>query len=57
MLSGLSFVGVICSVISEVSNNGGKCGRRRPTLNTGCRERKGGVLSSKSFLHTALVIV
>jgi hypothetical protein len=43
--------------ISEVSNNGGKYGRRRSTLNTGCKPRKGGVLSSKELLPTTLVIV
>jgi hypothetical protein len=51
------YVGVSCSAISKVSNNGGKYGRRRSTLNTGCRPRKGGVLSSKALLPTALVIV
>jgi hypothetical protein len=57
MQSGLRFVGVSCLKILKVSNNGGKYGRRRSTLNTGCRPRKGGVLSSKSLLPTALVIV
>jgi hypothetical protein len=57
MQLGLSYVGVSCSVISEVSNNGGKYGRRRSTLNIGCKPRKGGVLSSKNFLPTSLVIV
>jgi hypothetical protein len=41
MQSGLRFVGVNYSVISEVSNNGGKYGRRRATLKTRCRPRKG----------------
>jgi hypothetical protein len=57
MQSGLSYVGVNCFAISEVSNNGGKYGRRRSTLNIGCRQRKGGVLSSKLLLPAALVIV
>jgi hypothetical protein len=41
--------------ISDVSNNGGKYGRRRSTLNTGCRTRKGGILSSKALSPTTLV--
>jgi hypothetical protein len=55
--SGLSYVGVKCFAISEVSNNGGKYGRRRPTLNIGCNPRKGGVFSSKELSPTTLVIV
>jgi hypothetical protein len=55
--SGLSFVGVSCSTISKVSNNGGKYGQKRSTLNIECRPRKGGVLSSKALLPVALVIV
>lgn len=33
MQSWLSFVGVSCSAMSDVSNNGGKYGSRRSTLN------------------------
>jgi hypothetical protein len=47
MQSGLIYVGVSCSAISEVFNNGGKYGRRRSTLSTRCMPRKGGVFSSK----------
>jgi hypothetical protein len=50
-------IGVNCSAISEVSNNGGKYGRRRATMNTGCRPRKGGMLSSKELSPTTLVMV
>jgi hypothetical protein len=57
MQSSLSSVGFSCSVISEVSNNGGKYGQRRSTLNIGCRPRKGGVFSSKALLPIALVIM
>jgi hypothetical protein len=32
MHTGLRSIGVICSSISEVSNNGGKYGQRRSTL-------------------------
>jgi hypothetical protein len=53
----LSFVGANCCAIFEVSNNGGKYGRRRSTLNIGCKPRKGGVLSSKALSPMALVIV
>jgi hypothetical protein len=59
MQPGLSYVGVNCSAIYEVSNNGGKYGRRRSTLNTGCKPRKGGVLSSKFVMipsHYARII-
>jgi hypothetical protein len=49
MQLGLIYVGVNCSATSEVSNNGGKYGRRRSTLNIGCKPRKGGMLSSKSL--------
>ncbi len=55
--SELSFVGVSCSAMSDVSNNGGKYGRRRSTLNTGCKLRNGGMLSSKALSPTALVMV
>jgi hypothetical protein len=55
--SGLSSAGVNYSAISEVSNNGGKYGHRRSTLNIGCNPRKGGVLSSKALSPTTLVIV
>jgi hypothetical protein len=47
----VNLFGINCSVISDVSNNGGKYGQRS-TLNTGCEPRKGGVLSSKSLLPT-----
>jgi hypothetical protein len=57
MQSRLRSVGVSCSVISEVSNNGGKYGRRRSTLNNGCKPRKGGVLSSKALLVSNLKLV
>jgi hypothetical protein len=57
MYVGLRSMGFIFFVISEVSNNGGKYGQRRSTLNIGCRPRKGGVLSSKELLPTSLVIV
>jgi hypothetical protein len=50
-------MGVSCSAISEVSNNDGKYGLRGSTLNTGCRPRNGGLLSSKALLPTTLVIV
>jgi hypothetical protein len=43
MQSGLRSVGFNCSVISEVSNNGGKYGRRRAMLKTRCIPRKGGM--------------
>jgi hypothetical protein len=49
MQSGLSSVGANCSAIYEVSNNGGKYGQRRSTLNIGCNPRKGGMLSSKEL--------
>jgi hypothetical protein len=57
MQSGLRYVGVNCSSISEVSNNGGKYGRRRAMLKTGCRPMKGGMLSAKALSPVALVIV
>ena len=57
MQSWLRSVGVNCSVISEVSNNGGKYGRRRATLKTGCKPRKGGMLSTKALSPTTLVMV
>jgi hypothetical protein len=57
MQLGLRYVGVNNSAISQVSNNGGKHGRRRATLNTGCTPRKGGMLSSKSLSPIALMIV
>jgi hypothetical protein len=57
MQSGLSSVGVICSVISEVSNNGGKYGQRISTLNTGFKPRKGGMLSLKALSPIALLMV
>jgi hypothetical protein len=57
MQLGLISFGVNCSFISEVSNNGGKYGRRRATLKTGCRPRKGGMLRSKALSPTTLVMV
>jgi hypothetical protein len=33
-------MGVNCSTTSKVSNNGGKYGRRRSTLNTECKPRR-----------------
>jgi hypothetical protein len=57
MHSGLSSFGVSCSSISEVSNNGGKYDRRISALNTGCKPRKGGMLSLKSLSPTSLVMV
>jgi hypothetical protein len=44
-------------VASEVSRRGGKYGRSSSTLNTGCKPRKGGILNSKSFSPTTLVMV
>ena len=57
MQLGLSYIGVNCFGIFEVSNNGGKYGGRTSTLNTGCKPRKGGELRSKALLPTTLVIV
>jgi hypothetical protein len=57
MQLGLSSIGVNCYAISEVSKNGGKYGRRRATLKTGWRPRKGGILSEKSLSPTTLVMV
>ena len=57
MQSGFNFVGVTCSAMSEVSSRGGKQGRRRSTLNTGCRPRNGGIMSLKALFPTALVMV
>jgi hypothetical protein len=42
MQSGLSSISVNYFAIYEMSNNGGKCGQRRSTLNIGCKPRKGG---------------
>ena len=53
----LSSVGVICSVMSGVSNNYGKYGRRQSTLNTRCRPRNDGTLSSKALSSMTLVMV
>jgi len=50
-------VGVSCLVMLDVSNNGGKYGRRRSTLKTGCRPRNGGMLISKELSLIALVIM
>jgi hypothetical protein len=41
----------------QVSRRGGKYGRSSSTLNTGCNPRKGGILNSKSFSPTTLVMV
>lgn len=49
MQSRFNSIGVSCSVISDASNNGGKYGLRWFPLNTRCRPRNGGILSSKSF--------
>jgi hypothetical protein len=57
MHSDLRSIGFICSSISEVSNNGGKYGRRISTLNIGCKPRKGGMLRSKTLSPTDLVLV
>jgi hypothetical protein len=57
MQSGFNSVGVSCSAMSDVSSNGGKYGRRRSTLNTGCRPRNGGMLSSNALSPTTLVMV
>jgi hypothetical protein len=57
MESGLISLGVSCSTISEVSNNGGKYDRMISTLNTGCKPRKGGMLSLKELSPTTLVMV
>jgi hypothetical protein len=57
MHPGLSSVGVNCYAISDVSNNGGKYGRKRSTLNIGCKPKKGGIIISKSLSPTALVMV
>jgi hypothetical protein len=54
---GLKSIGVSCSAISELSNNGGKYGQRISTLNTGCKPRKGGMLRSKSLSPIDLVMV
>jgi hypothetical protein len=57
MQSWLIYVGFNYSVISEVSNNGGKYRWRRSILKTECKPRKAGVLISKSLSPTTLVIV
>jgi hypothetical protein len=57
MNSRLSSVGSKYSTISKVSNNGGKYGQRRDMLNSGCRPRKGGMLSEKEFSPIVLVMV
>ena len=51
MQSGFNSVGVSCSAMLDVSSNGGKYGRMRYTLNTGCRPRNGGMLSL-NFSHS-----
>lgn len=45
MYSWFNFVGVSCSIMSDVSSNGGKYGRRRSTSNTGNGPRNGVILS------------
>jgi len=50
MQFGFNSVGVGCSAISDVSSNGGKYGRRRSTLNTGCRPRNGECWAQKHYL-------
>jgi len=55
--SGFKSVGVSCSAMSDVSSNGGKYGRRQSTLNTGCRPRNGGMMSSNELSPIALVMV
>jgi hypothetical protein len=57
MQEGLSFVGANYSATSEVSRRGGKYGWSNSTLNIGCKPKKGGILNSKSFSPTALVMV
>jgi len=57
MQSGFKFVGVSYSATSDVSRNGGKYGRRWSTLNTECRPRNGGMLSSNTLSPIALVMV
>jgi hypothetical protein len=52
MQSGFNSVGVSCSTMSDVSSNGGKYGRRQSTLNTGCKPRNGGMLSSKDYPYS-----
>jgi hypothetical protein len=57
MESILSYVGENFSTTSEVSMRGGKYVQSSSTLNTGCKTRKGGILNSKEFTATTLVIV
>ena len=57
MQSGFNSVGVSCSSMPDVSSRGGKYGRRRSTLNTGCRPRNGGIMSLKALSLTSLVMV
>ena len=57
MQSGFNYVAVSCSAMSNVFSNGGKYGWRQSTLNTGCRPRKGGMLSSNTLSPTTLVMV
>ena len=54
MQFGFSLVGVSFFSTSYVSNNGGKYGKRRSTLNIGCRPRKGRVLNSKIIVTHSL---
>jgi hypothetical protein len=52
MQSWLSSIGVNCYVISEVSNNGGKYGRRRSTLNI--EDKEGGNVELKIIVSQSL---
>jgi hypothetical protein len=54
--SGLSFVEAKCSTTSEVSCRGGKYGCKSFILKTGCWIRNGGILNSKVFSPTTLVM-
>lgn len=54
--SRLSSIGVICSAMSNVSNNGGNFGWRSLRLNTWCRRRNGGMVTSKALSPTTIVI-
>jgi len=50
-------MGVSYSAMSNVSTNGGKYGQRWSTLNTRCKPRNGGMLSSNALSPVALVMV
>jgi len=49
-------MGVSCFAMSYVSSNGGY-GRRQSKLNTRCRPRIGGVLSSNALSPTTFVMM